>query len=420
MRFGQVLSTASRLVGSSLNVVPQFEELSSLRTTYEMNKMLSNLCERMRSNGQEFDPASKLEPRRMHDSRSQILVPIASDPEARIRYISHSGAVRFGKLLEDMDMFSAWLGFLHNFGSVEAMEEEKPIRRAMVTACVDKIDLQRNILSSERDMVLDGHIGYVGKTSVETIMRLFQEDGKGSMQQLLQAKFVMVSLDPLETKKTVPVHPMSRPSVEEAVIFNAGVMAFKDRKQADQYSLFLRPPVPEEIQLLHETFLNSLGKDEHTYGQRPTRSGDIYMMDTQLQTTKICFPENKNIYGKIFGGFLMREAFELASATSKFFCKKPTEVFAVDDIVFRRPVETGDTLIFTAWVTYTLQNCMQVRVEARVRNYDKEQTSNTFHFSFRTRDDSPVSAVVPNKYNEGMMMLNGRRHLLKSMAANLI
>jgi len=47
----------------------------------------------------------------------------------------------------------------------------------------------------------------------------------------------------------------------------------------------------------------------------------IWMEDAMLKTVRICFPEQKNIYNKIFGGFLMRQAFELAWANACVYSK---------------------------------------------------------------------------------------------------
>ena len=45
------------------------------------------------------------------------------------------------------------------------------------------------------------------------------------------------------------------------------------------------------------------------------------MEDSMLKTVRICFPEQKNLYNRIFGGFLMRQAFELAWANGCVYSK---------------------------------------------------------------------------------------------------
>ncbi|VDK77505.1 unnamed protein product [Gongylonema pulchrum] len=45
----------------------------------------------------------------------------------------------------------------------------------------------------------------------------------------------------------------------------------------------------------------------------------VWIHDAKLDDTIVCFPVKRNIYGKIFGGFLMRKALELAWANASIF-----------------------------------------------------------------------------------------------------
>ncbi|CAF4769921.1 unnamed protein product, partial [Rotaria magnacalcarata] len=47
----------------------------------------------------------------------------------------------------------------------------------------------------------------------------------------------------------------------------------------------------------------------------------------------------RNLYNKIFGGYLMRKSFELAWTAASLFAKQSLSTLAVDDIMFERPVE---------------------------------------------------------------------------------
>ena len=51
------------------------------------------------------------------------------------------------------------------------------------------------------------------------------------------------------------------------------------------------------------------------------QAGKKWIDATALRNSMICFSEYQNIHGKIFGGFLMKQAFELASATTKLHAK---------------------------------------------------------------------------------------------------
>jgi hypothetical protein len=66
----------------------------------------------------------------------------------------------------------------------------------------------------------------------------------------------------------------------------------------------------------------------------------ILIRDTRLENTIICHPQQRNIHGRIFGGFLMRRAFELAFSTCYVFGGITPLFLEVDHVDFRRPVGT--------------------------------------------------------------------------------
>jgi len=65
-------------------------------------------------------------------------------------------------------------------------------------------------------------------------------------------------------------------------------------------------------------------------------------------------PQDRNIHGKVFGGYLMRTAHELAwSAAFSFAGEQPTFV-SMSDVSFHVPVEIGHLLHFSARVEHSL------------------------------------------------------------------
>lgn len=61
----------------------------------------------------------------------------------------------------------------------------------------------------------------------------------------------------------------------------------------------------------------------------------IAMHRTMFQNTKFMHLQNRNLYGKIFGGYIMRAAFELAWVTAVCFLGEDNTVFLyVHDIQF--------------------------------------------------------------------------------------
>lgn len=66
----------------------------------------------------------------------------------------------------------------------------------------------------------------------------------------------------------------------------------------------------------------------------------ILIRDTCFENSLICQPQQRNIHGRIFGGFLMRRAFELAFSTTYAFAGVAPRFVEVDHVDFLRPVST--------------------------------------------------------------------------------
>ncbi|KAK0406245.1 hypothetical protein QR680_018455 [Steinernema hermaphroditum] len=379
------------------------EEATNLKTTEWMRDRLRLMFENMRGMPVEALDATKLEPRRMRDSYSQFTIPLEQDAEMRLKYSTAGGNVRFGRILEDLDLFSVWLCYLHDHGAPDELLRPRHAR-VVVTGSVDRIDLQNFDFAMHRDLILDGHVSWAGRSSMQTTMRIYQHNEEGNLEQMLKAKFVMVSRHPKETEKTMAVHPLVYPTPEEAFIFNQGVDDILERSRMDAKSVFRCPPTNEEYRMIHEKFVQSTNRQGFASTTLP--DGHVWLEDRPFcETLMPCYPENKNIYGKIFGGFLMRSAFDLAAMCSKVFAKTSTELIAVSDIVFRAPVEVGDVLALAAHITFTHQNFIQVRVQAQVVNEKtfERKTTNTFHFTFTTRNKSAAPKIMPQAYKQGML-----------------
>jgi acyl-coenzyme A thioesterase 9 len=124
-------------------------------------------------------------------------------------------------------------------------------------------------------------------------------------------------------------------------------------------------------------------------------------------------PQDRNVHNKIFGGFLMRLAFELAHSTGYIFAKSKISFVALDDILFRLPVSIGSLLSLTSQVTYSSEKtrCIQVKVKADVIDplTNLQETTNTFHFTFQVSENVEFYKVMPRSYDETMRYIEGQR-----------
>lgn len=72
----------------------------------------------------------------------------------------------------------------------------------------------------------------------------------------------------------------------------------------------------------------------------------ILLRDTHLENALICHPQQRNMHGRIFGGFLMHRAFELAFSTAYAFAGLVPCFLEVDHVDFLRPVSITSDFFF--------------------------------------------------------------------------
>ncbi|XP_053427578.1 acyl-coenzyme A thioesterase 9, mitochondrial-like [Nycticebus coucang] len=345
-----------------------------------------------------------LSPRRMKDSYIEVFLPLGSEPELREKYLTFQNTVRFGRILEDLDSLGVLICYMHNkINSVEM----SPL--SIVTALVDKIDMCKQSLSPEQDIKFSGHVSWVGKTSMEVKMQMFQlQDNE--FCPVLDATFVMVARDS-ENKGPAFVNPLILESPEEEELFRQGELNKGRRIAFISMSLLKMAPSAEERTTIHELFLNTLNPKTVNFQSRILPPNAVWMENAILKSLEICHPQERNIFNRIFGGFLMRKAYELAWATACSFGSGTRPfVVAVGDIMFQRPVEIGSLLFLTAQVCFTQTNYVQVRVHSEVASLQSKEhtTTNIFHFTFMSEKEVPL--IFPRTYGESMLYLDGQRH----------
>ncbi|XP_008987326.1 acyl-coenzyme A thioesterase 9, mitochondrial isoform X2 [Callithrix jacchus] len=344
-----------------------------------------------------------LPPRRMKDSYIEVLLPLGSEPELREKYLTVQNTVRFGRILEDLDSLGVLICYMHN-----KIHSAKMSPLSIVTALVDKIDMCKKSLSPEQDIKFSGHVSWVGKTSMEVKMQMFQLHDD-EFCPVLDATFVMVARDS-ENKGPAFVNPLIPESPEEEELFRQGELNKGRRIAFSSTSLLKMAPSAEERTTIHEMFLSTLDPKTLSFRSRVLPPNAVWMENSKLKSLEICHPQERNIFNRIFGGFLMRKAYELAWATACSFGGSRPFVVAVDDIMFQKPVEVGSLLFLSSQVCFTQNNYIQVRVHSEVASLQEKThtTTNVFHFTFMSEKEVPL--VFPKTYGESMLYLDGQRH----------
>jgi len=118
---------------------------------------------------------------------------------------------------------------------------------------------------------------------------------------------------------------------------------------------------------------------------------DVFLSETKMQNTFLTMPQQRNTAGRIFGGFLMRRAYELARSTAHLFGGRRPIFHELDEVTFKSPVSVGDMVKFEACVLYTSEKMDQegratihTEVVAHVLKPESMEVklSNTFNFTF--------------------------------------
>uniref|UniRef100_A0A3Q2QBX5 Acyl-CoA thioesterase 9, tandem duplicate 2 n=1 Tax=Fundulus heteroclitus TaxID=8078 RepID=A0A3Q2QBX5_FUNHE len=376
---------------------------------------------------------SELPTKRMKDSFLEVHLPLGSEPELREKYLTYHNTVRFGRILEDLDSLAVLISYSHTYNP-----DLKRSPLSIVTALVDKIDMRQHVIYPDCDIKFTGHVTWVGRSSIEAKMHMSQVNTPtapvklisnqrksvtlynfrlclllqyrdGAYAPVLDATFVMVARDPAN-KRAAFVNPLKPEGPEEEKLLQEGEANKARRVELSTASLLKVAPTDQERKIVHDLFLNTLDTNTVSFRSRVLPHRSVWMEDAKLKGLEICHPQQRNIFNRIFGGFLMRKAYELGWANACSFGGCRPSLVAVDDILFQKPVEIGSLLMLSSQVCYTQGNYIQVRVHSEVFEPLTQQhnTTNIFHYTFAS--DRDVPSIVPKSYGESMLYLDGRRH----------
>ncbi|KAK7440049.1 hypothetical protein VKT23_017300 [Stygiomarasmius scandens] len=355
----------------------------------------------------------QLTPRAMHDSYTEFILPFGSSPQILEEYTNASGGIRTGKLMEHLDSLAGSIAYKHMLGpSVETVGNTKEMGFYIVTASVERLDMLGR-LNPARDLRLSGQVIYTGRSSMEVVVKMETMPGKSDDKEetILLGRFSMVCRD-AHTHRARQVHPLIISTPEEQLLYSMGEDMKRKRQFRAQQSLSKVPPSSAEAEALHSYYLKYGGEE---LGTISSSSQLVSMGDTRVEKCMLMFPQERNVHQKIFGGYLMRLAYELGFANGTMFCRGPVRFVSLDEISFKLPVPIGSILRLTSHVLHSNDASPQlihIGVTANVVDVKtgSEQTTNDFRFTW-AKDDPSQRKVVPKTYKEAMLWLEGRRAL---------
>ncbi len=338
------------------------------------------------------------------DTSIDRTLPFSSDLALRRKFMIVNGEIpgnlRWGRLLEQLDELAEDVAL-------------KYVRRAtpharVVTAAIDDIVLHIPA-DITQDLDLHARINYVGRSSMEVGIRVDQASpGEPGSPSLASCYFTMVARSGEGDDATsVQVQPLDYEDDTER--FRRDRAIERRRAYKRQLAKSQEPPSPEEYVLLAD-----LHRAQDRYG-----FNDLLVGDLLRSSWARMYPEQENVPEKIFGGYLMRRAFELAHLHAEDIAPHRPIVARVDRINFMQPVRIGDKLHFTSRVVYTGETsiCVEIAIERLSLDKVTKALSNTCAFTFVNVDERlrprPVPKVYPTTYAEDARYLEAHRRRVR-------
>ncbi len=337
------------------------------------------------------------------DTSIERTLPFSSDKKLRQKFMiidkDIPGNIRWGRLLEELDKIAEDI-------ALDYVPQFEPDGR-VVTAAIDDIALHVPA-DITKDVYLRGRINYVGRTSMEVGIRVDQD--KEAKHSLAACYFTMVARSgDGDEAESLPIPSLDYKSDIEKERYNAAI----ERRQnyRDQIDALEEPPSKEEYQMLRE--LHQAQEDDDFDG---------LLAGKQIRNSvERMYPDLENVPHKIFGGYVIRRAFELALIHAEEIMPDRPVFIRVNRINFLQPIRIGDKLDFTSRIVYSGQTSMTLEIDIERTSMDKvtKALSNTCVFTFVNVDEElnpkPVPKVYPTTYAEDERYLKAHRRRMERL-----
>jgi len=327
----------------------------------------------------------------------------AGSEDLRHEYVANTGRVRIGKLLEDLDALA---------GNV-AFDWCQPVRSRdgrdvlLVTAAVDRIRFTRP-LSITEDVMATGKIIWTGNSSM--LARIQIHGGEGfdlnnpeSGEHLLEADFVYVARD-RTTLKSAKIPQMEPRSDRQKLQFMEGRLKATEKRWG----------VSTVSSVTHQKEITKLLERGETFQDLPAlvcgKQRQVLMRSSSLENTVLTKPQNRNTAGRVFGGYLMRQAYELAWCTGLIFSGTNPRFVEISEFSFHKPVPVGCLLRLKSRVVYTKDSLCVVEVLIKVVQPEQNLSFRSNRITVAFDAGTPLPMIVPSTTGEAVSFLAAEAH----------
>ena len=406
------------------------------------------------------------------DSFLECKYPLSTDVLLRnsITDFSNWSSFRLGKFYEAVDALTADVAYRHvlvvddDDAAATTTTNTTDFSVALVTAGhYHSRKFHRTDI--HKDVYLRSYITHVGTSSMEVrtdgIQKIHARGAQGTEDEEEEilvnvCHTIMVALDTATGKplgkvgRQLPPLVLDVPSPDAEVdqedyydLHRRMVLRSELAKQhatirtrrATEQAMHLRssvskPPTQEEFQKLHHLHQDRALKLQQLQKRLATRKHDTdaaaaaaadsitisippRVQDYTFRSSTVIFPENRNVHGKLFGGYVMVEAQSLAQYAATMFSQgKPIIPLGIDEAIFLQPISIGDCVTFTARLVHATQYTCRVLVIVEVRDPANRDVmplrSNRLMFVFG--GESFVSTtIIPETYSEILMHIDAQR-----------
>lgn len=379
------------------------------------------------------------------ESFSYLLLPFKDDKFLCDAYINAFGRLRAGQLFQDLDALAGRIAYRHC----------APAEPVNVTASVDRIYMVKKVDEIHNyNFVLAGSVTWTGRSSMEITVKGYAfedlvpeevtEDTLPNENVFLSANFTFVARNPV-THKSFAINRLLPVSEEEWLDYRRAE-SFNAKKKLAAKNKEIIQPTDEENRLVYDMWRASKSLTQSL------NENFQFMKDTIITSTLFMQPQYRNRHSyMIFGGYLLRQSFELAYCAAAAFSSAGPRFVSLDSTTFKAPVPVGSVLSMSANISYTehlhdkdfdyasespfnlpatnvIMNSpdafllepgtlVQVKVGTTIKNLDsaEKKESGCFIYSFFVpRSSYPegkphYANVVPQTYSEMMEYVAGRR-----------
>jgi acyl-CoA hydrolase len=346
---------------------------------------------------------------RPNETTHQQVLALSSDTEIRRRFMVQNepqqGNFRFGLLLEILDKVAEETALKY----VNCYHPDARV----VTAAIDDIFV-RHAADVTRDILFQARINHVGRSSLVVGIRV-EQPGE-PINHIASCHFTMVARSGAgEDACSIALPPLE---YLDALELKRSAKALSSRAEyLRQQALLTEPPSREEFELLAKLHLvqDETGLLTGRRAQDDACFRGYKASRLVTESWEQMFPEKENVPHSIFGGYLIRRAFELSAICADLVAPDRSIIAAVTRINFFQPVRIGDTLHFTSRVVYTSGSfiCVEASIERTSRDRTTKALSNSCFFTFVNVNSElvhqPVPEIYPATYAEDARYLAAHR-----------